>query len=164
MAKFVKDYWENKPHIMRELRTIVSNHSLAVDYQHKVVEESTLGGDIVGHKGQTFTMCGNFGLIYGVYVLPDTALSWVKAMSKVHKSVEDPHCKKFPIDQSHTMFVQHDSDHYQLMEAREAAGREGPRTHAKRVKFICQVVGDLECCRTNDFGVEGPPRTVLLSS
>ena len=147
MAKFVKDYWENKPHIMRELCTIVSNHSLAADHQHKVVEESTLGGGIVGHGGQMITICGNFGLIYGVYVLPDTALSWVKAMSKVHKSVEDPHCKKFPIDLSHTMFVQHDSDHYQLMKAIEAAGLEGPPTHAKRVKFICRVVGEPECCR-----------------
>jgi len=31
MAMFVRDYWENKSHIMRELRTILSNHSFAVD-------------------------------------------------------------------------------------------------------------------------------------
>jgi hypothetical protein len=83
------DYWENKPHIMRELRTIVSNHSLAVDHQRKVVKR-TLGGDVVGHSGQTFTICGDFGLICGVYVVPDRALSWAKkAMSEVidrHKS------------------------------------------------------------------------------
>ena len=82
-AMFVRDYWENKPHIMRELRTIVSDHSLAVDHQRKVVKR-TLGGDIVGRGGQTFTICGDFGLICGVYVVPDTALSWVKkAMSEV---------------------------------------------------------------------------------
>ena len=45
-AMFVKDYWENKPHIMRELRTILSSHSLAVDHQRKVVKR-TLGGDVV---------------------------------------------------------------------------------------------------------------------
>ena len=80
---FVRDYWENKPYIMRELRTIVSGHSLAVDYQRKVVKR-TLGGDMVGHGGQTFTICGDFGLVCGVYVVPDTALSWAKkAMSEV---------------------------------------------------------------------------------
>ena len=82
-AMFVKDYWENKPHIMRELLTILSSHSLAVDHQRKVVKR-TLGGDVVGHGGQTFTICGDFGLICGVYVVPDTALSWARqAMSEV---------------------------------------------------------------------------------
>ena len=76
-AMFVRDYWENKSHGMRELLTIVNDHSLAVDHQRKVVK-STLGGDILGHGGQTFTICGDFGLICGVYVVPDTALSWVK--------------------------------------------------------------------------------------
>ena len=80
---FVKDYWENKPHIMRELLTILSSHSLAVDHQRKVVKR-TLGGDVVGHGGQTFTICGDFGLLCGVYVVPDTALSWARqAMSEV---------------------------------------------------------------------------------
>ena len=89
-AMFVKDYWENKAHIMRELRATLSNHSLAVDHQRKVVKR-TLGGDVVGHGGQTFTICGDFGLICGVYVVPDTALSWgKKAMAEViecHESV-----------------------------------------------------------------------------
>jgi hypothetical protein len=80
---FVKDYWENKTHIKRELRAILSSHSLAVDHQRKVVKR-TLGGDVVGHGGQTFTICGDFGLICGVYVVPDTALSWTKkAMDEV---------------------------------------------------------------------------------
>ena len=82
-AMFVRDYWENKSHIMRELRATLSNHSLAVDHQRKVVKR-TLGGDVVGHGGQMFTICGDFGLICGVYVVPDTALSWAKkAMSEV---------------------------------------------------------------------------------
>lgn len=80
---FVQDYWENKPYIMRELRTILSSHSLAVDHQRKVVKR-TLGGDVVGHGGQTFTICGDFGLVCGVYVVPDTSLSWAeKAMAEV---------------------------------------------------------------------------------
>ena len=70
-AMFVRDYWENKSHIMRELCATLSNHSLAVDHQRKVVK-CTLGGDIlvVGHGRQTFTICGDFGLICGVYVVP----------------------------------------------------------------------------------------------
>ena len=209
-AMFIKDYWENKPHIMRELRAILSNHSLAVDHQRKVVKR-TLGGDVVGHGGQTFTICGDFGLICGVYVVPDTALSWAKkAMSEVidrHQSVgaevprslymdcgccsgkpsssqstsssaasnvpgtsvaalwrslftvkldamhlmlrigremnaEHPRRKKFLIDLSHAIFMQHKGDRQKLLNAREAAGLEGPPTRAERVKFIRRVVGD----------------------
>ena len=33
---------------------------------------------MVGHGGQTFTICGDFGLVCGIYVVPDTALSWGK--------------------------------------------------------------------------------------
>jgi len=54
-----------------------------VDQQRKIVKR-TLGGDVVGHGGQTFTLCGDYGLICRVYVVPDTALSWAKkAMSEV---------------------------------------------------------------------------------
>lgn len=82
-AMFIRDYWENKLHIMHEPCNILSSHSLAVDHQHKVVKR-TLGGDVVGHGGQTFTICGDFGLICGVYVVHDTALSWARqAMSEV---------------------------------------------------------------------------------
>ena len=62
---------------MSELRSILSSHSLAVDYQRKVVKH-TFGGDVVGQGAQTFTICGDFGLVLGVYVLPDTALLWAK--------------------------------------------------------------------------------------
>ena len=206
-AMFIKDYWENKPHIMRELRAILSSHSLAVDHQRKVVKR-TLGGDVVGHGGQTFTICGDFGLICGVYVVPDTALSWARqAMSEVidrhqaagvevpkslymdcgccsgratsHQSTssdtttsvtamwrslfsvrldamhlmlrigremnaEHPRRKKFLVDLSHAIFVQHEGDRQQLMRAREAAGLEGPSTRTERVKFIRRVVGEPE--------------------
>ncbi len=92
-AMFVKDYLDHKPHIMRELRAIVSGSSLAVDHQRKVVKR-TRGGAVVGRGGQTFTICGDFGLVLGIYVVPDTALSWTKqAMSEVidrHTSVGAP--------------------------------------------------------------------------
>ncbi len=205
-AMFVRDYWENKPHIMRELRTIISSHSLAVDHQRKVVKR-TLGGGVVGKGGQTFTICGDFGMILGVYVVPDTALSWAeKAMSEVidrHRAVElevprflyvdcgccggkegslstssrmgtsigslwrsifsfkldamhlmlrigremnaeHPRRKKFLTDLSHAIFVQHDGDRQQLMEARKAAGLDGLPTRTERVKFIRRVVGEPE--------------------
>ena len=208
-AMFVRDYWENKSHIMRELCATLSNHSLAVDHQRKVVKR-TLGGDVVGHGGQTFTICGDFGLICGVYVVPDTALSRAKkAMSEVidrHESAgvevprslymdcgccsgkansphstskdtgtsvaaswwstfsgkldamhlmlrigrkinaEHPRRKKFLIDLSHAIFVQHEDDRKQLMKAKETAGLEGPPTRTERVKFIRQVAGEPECC------------------
>ena len=89
-AMFVKDYWENKPYIMRELRSVLSSHSLAVDHQRKVV----IGEGVVGRGGQSFTICGDFGVICGVYVVPDTSLSWTKkAMEEVvarHNAVNAP--------------------------------------------------------------------------
>ena len=82
-AVFVRDYWEHKPFILRELRATVSSHGLAVDHQRKVMKR-TLGGGVVGQGGQTFTVCGDFGLVLGVYVVPDTALAWGKeAMAEV---------------------------------------------------------------------------------
>ena len=82
-AMFVRDYWENKPCIMRELRATLSQHSLAVDHQRKVVKH-THGDNVGGHGGQTFTICGDFDLVSGVYVVPDTGLSWAKsAMTEV---------------------------------------------------------------------------------
>ena len=88
-AMFVRDSQDNKPHMMRgELRAIVSNHSLAVDHQCKVVKR-TVGGDVTGSGGQTFTICVDYGLVCGV--VPDTSLSWTEnAMSEVidrHKSI-----------------------------------------------------------------------------
>ena len=204
---FVRDYWENKSHIMRELRTILSSHSLAVDHQCKVIKR-TLGGGVVGHGGQTFTICGDFGLVCGVYAVPDTALSWGKqAMSEVverHKSVgeevpqslymdcaccngkpgfhqlqsasqdpgtstaalwrsmfsvkldamhmmlrigremnaEHPCRKKFLVDLSQAIFIQHEGDRLSLMEAKKAARLEGPPTRTERVKFVRRIVGD----------------------
>ena len=92
-AIFVRDYWEQKPYIMCELRATMSCHGLAVDHQRKVVKR-TLGGGVVGHGGQTFTICGDFGLdfglVLGVYVVPDTALSWAKAaMEEVVERYQD---------------------------------------------------------------------------
>ena len=96
-AVFVRDYWEHKPFLLRELQTVVSSHSLAVDHQRKVVKR-TLGGGVVGCGGQTFTICGDFGLACGIYVVPDTALSWAKeAMAEAPGSrrgrPRDPLCR-----------------------------------------------------------------------
>ena len=89
-AMFVQDYHANKPYIMRELRAMLSSHAMAVDHQRKVVKR-TLGEGVVGHGGQMFTICGDYGIVLGVYVVPDTDLSWEKqAMSEVvdrHRSV-----------------------------------------------------------------------------
>jgi hypothetical protein len=48
---FVRDYWDNKDHILRDLRTYISSYSLAVDHQRKVVKR-IIGGEVVGQGGQ----------------------------------------------------------------------------------------------------------------
>ena len=52
--------------------------------------------------------------------------------------------KKFLVDLSHAIFVQHEGDRKELLKAREAARLEGPPTRAERVKFIRRVVGEPE--------------------
>ena len=92
-SMFIKDYWLHKPYIMRELRSTLSRHGLVIDHQLKVVKR-TLGESLISSGGQTFTICGDFGLVCGVYVVPDTSLSWTeKAMSEVqecHESADVP--------------------------------------------------------------------------
>ena len=59
-------------------------------------------------------------------------------------NAEHPRRKKFLVDLSHAIFVQHEGDRKELMKAREAAGLEGPPTRAERVKFVRRVVGEPE--------------------
>ena len=60
-------------------------------------------------------------------------------------NAEHPRWKKFLVDLSHAIFVQHEGDRQQLMQTREAAGLEGLPTQTERVKkFICRVVGEPE--------------------
>ncbi len=81
---FIRDYLDNKPYIMRELRTVLSSHSLAVDHQRKVIKRTLGSGGVVGHGGQTFTICGDFGLVCGVYAVPDTSFNWGRqAMAEI---------------------------------------------------------------------------------
>ncbi len=202
---FIRDYLDNKPYIMRELRTVLSSLSLAVDHQRKVIKR-TLGGGVVGHGRQTFTICGDFGLVCGVYAVPDTSFNWGRqAMAEIverHESAgvelprslymdcsccngkpgfrrlplqppstsalalwrskftikldvmhlmlrigremnaEHPRRKKFLVDLSRAIFFQHEGDYQSLMEAKKAAGLDGPPTRTERVKFIRRIVGD----------------------
>ena len=89
-SMLIKDYWQNKNHTMRELRATVINHALAIDHQRKVVKH-TLGGGVVGMGRQTSTVCRDYGLVCGVYVVLGTSLSWAQnAMDEVidcHRSI-----------------------------------------------------------------------------
>ena len=59
-------------------------------------------------------------------------------------NAEHPRRKKFLVNLSHAIFVQHEGDRKELLKAREAARLEGPPTRAERVKFIRRVVGEPE--------------------
>ena len=59
-------------------------------------------------------------------------------------NAEHPRRKKFLVDLSHAIFVQHADDLRLLMEAREAAKITGPPSRSERVKFIRRVVGEPE--------------------
>ena len=92
----------------------LSRHCLAIDHQCKVVKR-TLGESLINSGGQIFTICGDFGvvLICGVYVVPDTSLSWTeKAMSEVverHESADVPIPQFLYTDCACGMFPQYSS-------------------------------------------------------
>lgn len=117
----------------------------------------------MGQGGQTFTICGDFGLVCGVYVVPDTSLSWAsKAMEEVvdrHKSagVGVPHsvymdcgCCSGRLESSHvtpsetststaakwrsTFSVKLDAMHLMLR-----IGREVNAEHLRRKKFLVDL-------------------------
>ena len=56
-------------------------------------------------------------------------------------NVEHPQRKKFLIDLSQALFIQHQGDWQKLIEARSAARLEGPPARTEWIKFIRQVVG-----------------------
>jgi hypothetical protein len=59
-------------------------------------------------------------------------------------NAEHPRRKRFLVDLSHAIFIQHEGDRQRLMNARAAAGLEGPPNRTERVKFIRRVVGEPE--------------------
>lgn len=59
-------------------------------------------------------------------------------------NAEHPRRKKFLIDLSQAMFIQHEEDRHNLMVAREAAGLKGLLNRVERVKFIRRIVGNPE--------------------
>ena len=65
-------------------------------------------------------------------------------MLRIGREINAEHSgrKKFLIDLSQAIFVQHEVNRQELMSAREAAGLEGLPSTAERVKFIRRVVGD----------------------
>ena len=58
------------------------------------MDKHTIGKGVVGRGGQSFTICGDFGVVCGMYAVPDTSLSWTKkAMQEVvdrHNAVNVP--------------------------------------------------------------------------
>lgn len=65
-------------------------------------------------------------------------------MLRIGREINTEHSrrKKFLVDLSHAIFLQHKGDYENLMKAREAACLDGPPSWTERVKYICHIVGD----------------------
>ena len=132
----------SKPYIMRELRAMLSNHGLCCRPLTQ------------GRQGNTWWWCGNGKPGYrrsqdtGTSVaclwrsMFHVKLDAMHLMLRIGREMnaEHPRRKKFLVDLSTAIFVQHQGDRMRLLAAREAAGLEGPPTRVERVRYSRRVV------------------------
>ena len=69
---FLRDYVNHRDSLNREMASIKSVHTIAVDHQYKVVRK------VKGKKAtQSFSIMGDGGVALGYYAVPDTHGDWV---------------------------------------------------------------------------------------
>jgi len=69
----LRDYLSTKDELLRELASLRSEISMAIDHQRKVVKHA------VGNNGaSSFTVVGDGGILLGYYVVPDDGEQWLK--------------------------------------------------------------------------------------
>ncbi|KAF4646531.1 hypothetical protein FOL47_006036, partial [Perkinsus chesapeaki] len=90
LQALLADYYENRGDLRREQRSLRTTCALSIDHQAKVVKRTKKDptGRSVGT--QSFSIVGDFGLVLGYYVVPDTSGSWLeRAVSEVLDRHED---------------------------------------------------------------------------
>jgi hypothetical protein len=76
MAAFLRDFEINRADLCRELQSITTTSTLAVDHQRKVVKKVKKDHQEGESGKQTFVICGDEGVILNYCVVPDTAAEW----------------------------------------------------------------------------------------
>ena len=89
---FLRDFISVKPELLRELASLRSDRSMAIDHQRKVVKHAK------GNNGaSSFTVCGDMGIVMGYYVVPDEGEKWLQdammELVKRHGAVLNPDLK-----------------------------------------------------------------------
>lgn len=97
---FLRDYVTVRDGLLREMASLKSEKTMAMDHQHKVVRHA------IGQKARySFTIVGDGGIVLGYYAVPDDGEAWIKAamleMVARHGAVLDDYFKK-PILQGST--------------------------------------------------------------
>ena len=90
---FIRDYLSERDALLREMASLKSQHTMAIDHQFKVV------GHAAGKKAKcSFLVVGDCGIALGYYAVPDDSLSWatlaMKELVARHGAVLDEESKK----------------------------------------------------------------------
>lgn len=76
----IKDHLVEKIWLQREMAALISEHTLAIDHQLKVVKSmKNADGEI---NGQSFCVVGDGGVILSYVAVPDTSMKWAEPALK----------------------------------------------------------------------------------
>ena len=73
---FLRDYISVRIALLREQASLKSQHAVAIDHQHKVVQRAK------GNAKYSFAIVGDNGIVLGYYAVPDCSLSWIATAMK----------------------------------------------------------------------------------
>ncbi|KAF4709738.1 hypothetical protein FOZ63_033306, partial [Perkinsus olseni] len=89
----IADYLRNRNALRRELRSIQSSTSFALDHQRQCLKRVS-GDSLVGGSAQTLCIVGDFGQAMNVVCVPDTSASWCKVCVEEAVSRHDEETRK----------------------------------------------------------------------
>jgi len=72
MKAFIRDYINNKDGLYREMASLISIIAISVDHQYKVARKAK--GDKGEGEAQSFSICGDGGLVLSYVAVPSTEL------------------------------------------------------------------------------------------
>ncbi|KAF4650172.1 hypothetical protein FOL47_001398 [Perkinsus chesapeaki] len=82
LQAFLVDYHEHRVDLRREQAALRSTYALSLDHQAKVVRRTKQDPSKSDVGTQSFSVIGDFGLVLGYFVVPDTSGRWIEQAMK----------------------------------------------------------------------------------
>ena len=120
MKAFIRDYLTVRPELNREMASLRSEQSLAIDHQAKVVKHAK-GGD----AEQTFAVVSDTGLVLGYYAVPGEDMKWVH---HAMKEIVERHGGKLDPVNKHQLLERGELPEVIYVDKDCCNGKEGGRT------------------------------------